>query len=176
MKPLKRTEIKESSNPIVDKYIKESSDEEMWVNDLYIVNVRRDIPCEGIKGDDGKPVLLTHLSIKNKDRSAKCDWRNFQYIKNQLVGEENEGCELYPAESRLIAGANQFHIFCFQNTEMRFPFGFFDGRVVTEKPFLNVTQRPFAYNRKPKDLKECEDKFQNMLEQYGNNKEQLNNT
>jgi len=171
MKPLIRTEIKKSDDPLVEKYKKENSDEEMWVNDLYVVNVRRDIPCDGIKDNDGKPVLMTHISIKNKDRSAKVDWRNFQYIKNQLVGDENEGAELFPAESRLIDGANQWHIFCFQNPEMRFPFGFFGSRIVTEKPFLNVTQRPFHYTRKPKDLKECEERFENILNQYKEDKD-----
>jgi hypothetical protein len=163
MKPLVRSEIKPSNNPFIEKYKKENPTEEMWINDLYLVNVIRDIPCEWIRDDDGKPTLMTHLSIKNKDRSAKVDWRNFQYIKNQLVGEENEGCELFPAESRLVDGANQYHIFCFQNPEMRFPFGFNDGRIVSEKRFLEETQRPFAYNRKPKDLKESEERIQQMI-------------
>ena len=163
MKPLVKSEFAESDNEFVKNYKKENPSEELWINDLYLVNVRRNIPCEAIKDENGNPILITHLSIKNKDRSAKMDWRNFQYIKNQLVGDECEGVEIYPAESRLVDGANQFHIWCFQNPEMRFPFGFFDGRLVTEKKFFGETQRPFAYNRKPSDLKECEEKLENII-------------
>lgn len=168
MKPLVRSEFADSDNKFVNEYKEQNPSEELWINDLYLVNVRRNLPC-GWNDDNGQPILMTHLSIKNKDRSAKVDWRNFQYIKNQLVGEENEGCELYPAESRLIDGANQFHIFCFQNPELKFPFGFFDGRIVTEKRFVGETQRPFPYNRKPKDLKECEEKLTVIFDNIKNN-------
>jgi len=33
-----------------------------------------------------------------------------QEIKNQICGCEAEGVELYPAESRLVDQANQYHI------------------------------------------------------------------
>lgn len=163
MKPLVRTTFNtENLNKATANYLKENPLEEIWVNDIYQVNVRRKVPC-GLTDENGQPVLLTHLSIKNKDRSAKMDWRNFQYIKNQLVGEENEGCEIYPAESRLVDGANQFHIWVFENKEMRFPFGF-NERIVSEKSFVGETQRPFPYNRKPSDLKECEEKLTVMFD------------
>lgn len=158
MKPLVRTTFNtENLNKATANYLKENPLEEIWVNEIYQVNVRRNVPC-GWTDEKGQPILLTHLSIKNKDRSAKVDWRNFQYIKNQLVGEENEGCEIYPAESRLIDNANQFHIWVFENKEMRFPFGF-NERIVSEKSFIGEVQRPFPHNRKPSDLKECEKKL-----------------
>lgn len=167
MKPLVRTTFKtDNLDPATINYLKENSLEELWVNELYQVNVRRKIPC-GWSDENGNKILITHLSIKNKDRSAKMDWRNFQYIKNQLVGEENEGCEIYPAESRLVDGANQFHIWVFENKEIRFPFGF-DMRVVSEKSFVGETQRPFPYNRKPTDLKECEEKLTVMFNKLRN--------
>ncbi|EQD58904.1 hypothetical protein B2A_04191, partial [mine drainage metagenome] len=52
----------------------------------------------------------THLSIRRVDRKACRDWRHFQQIKNQLCGKEREGLELYPAESRLVDTANQYHL------------------------------------------------------------------
>ncbi len=110
---------------------------------------------------------MTHLSIKNKDRSAKVDWRNFQYIKNQIVGEENEGCEIYPSESRLVDTANSYHIWVFENPETKFPFGF-PQRLVSEKSFNGLTQRAFPHNRKPVDLKESEEKLLGLLETYKN--------
>lgn len=44
-----------------------------------------------------------------------------QRIKNELLGDEYEACELYPAESRLVDGANQFHLWAING---QFPFGF----------------------------------------------------
>lgn len=81
-------------------------DEEQWANDLYVVHLRRMVP----KDEDTPPMI--HLSIRNQDRSARHDWRDFQRIKNQLAGPEWEGIELYPAESRLVDSANQYHIWC----------------------------------------------------------------
>ncbi len=167
MKPLVRTTFNtENLNKATANYLKENPLEEIWVNDLYQVNVRRNLPC-GWKDENGNEIFITHLSIKNKDRSAKVDWRNFQYIKNQLVGEEHEGCEIYPAESRLVDGANQWHLWIFENTEIRFPFGF-NERIVSEKSFIGETQRPFHYKRKPKDLKECEEKLNVIFDKLKN--------
>ena len=36
-----------------------------------------------------------------------------QKIKNAICGKEWEGIEIYPAESRLVDTANQYHMFCF---------------------------------------------------------------
>ena len=55
---------------------------------------------------------LTWLAIVNRDRSARHDWRDFQRIKNELLGPEIEAFEIYPAESRLVDTNNQFHLFC----------------------------------------------------------------
>lgn len=51
-----------------------------------------------------------HLSIKRFDKSPCRDWRHFQWIKNEICGAEREAIELFPAESRLLDGANQFHL------------------------------------------------------------------
>lgn len=69
-----------------------------WMNGQYVV-IEKTFP-------NG----MTHLSIRRQDRKACRDWRDFQAIKNQLCGPEREGIELYPAESRVVDTANQFHI------------------------------------------------------------------
>ncbi len=69
------------------------------------------------------------LSIKRRDKKAIHDWRHFQRIKNELTGEENEGVELYPAESRLADCANQYHMWVIVDPKFRFPFGFNDRHV-----------------------------------------------
>ena len=48
------------------------------------------------------------LSIKRRDRAPVHDWRELQQIKNMIVGDEHEGFEVYPAESRLVDTANQY--------------------------------------------------------------------
>ena len=88
-----------------------------------------------------------HLSVKRTDCGPLRDWRDLQRIKNELCGSEMEGVEMFPAESRLIDGSNQYHLWVF---ESRLPFGFDEGRSVTETPFPGGRQRPFEV--KPPDL------------------------
>jgi hypothetical protein len=85
-------------------------DEEQWANDLYVVHKR----VQQNEDPDGPPMV--HLSIRNQDRTARHDWRDFQRIKNQLAGPEWEAVEIYPAESRLVDAANQYHLWCFPFT------------------------------------------------------------
>lgn len=100
---------------IVEEEVRAS---EVWLNDLYQVSVRR-------------YERMTHLSIKRIDRSPCKDWRHFQQIKNELCGPEAEGVELYPAESRLVDSANQYHLWVFTEKGFRFPFGW-NVRAVTD--------------------------------------------
>lgn len=94
---------------------------EYYVNETYQV-AKRDLPNDAV-----------HLSIKRIDRQPVHDWRDMQAIKNQLVGVECEGVELYPAESRLVDGANQYHIWTCKDPAFRFPFGF-TTRAVSDNP------------------------------------------
>ena len=83
-----------------------------YVNDLYRVTV--------VKID------LNHvwLRIRRRDGARMLrDWHHFQAIKNQLVGAECEGIELYPAESRKVDVGNEYHMFCCHVPGWRFPFG-----------------------------------------------------
>lgn len=91
----------------------------LWRNHVYQV-ARRVL-------SDGK---LIHLNIRRVDgKPILRDWRHFQWIKNELVGEECEAVELYPAESRLVDTSNKYHLFCVTDPEFRFPFGFADRDV-----------------------------------------------
>lgn len=84
-----------------------------------------------------------HLSIKTHDRSAWHDWRDLQRIKNEILGPEYEGFEVFPAESRLVDTSNQFHLWCFPKGV--FEFGFGGERTVTDADGImpNQRQRPF---------------------------------
>lgn len=93
-----------------------------------------------------------HLSIKDHDRSTRHDWRDFQRIKNEIVGPEYEAVEVYPAESRLVDTCNQYHLFVF--AAWKVPFGFSDRLVADESPSdyaKNAKQRPFEPGSRPAD-------------------------
>lgn len=93
----------------------------VYLNDVYQV-AKRELE-EGI----------THLSIRRIDRKPLRDWRDFQEIKNQLTDKEREGLEIFPAESRLVDGANQYHLWVLPLGSV-IPTGFNDGRQVTNNP------------------------------------------
>jgi hypothetical protein len=100
------------------------------------------VSIDFLPGDtDGWPAMQW-LSIKRADREPIRDWRILQAIKNGIVGEEVEAVELYPAESRLVDTANQYHLFALTSPAIRFPFGYRD-RLVTETPMGKSKQRPF---------------------------------
>ena len=107
---------------VKDSFRKEDKNE-CWKNDLYTVLVQRNeanIP-------DAAPMVW--LSIRRNDREPITDWRHKQEIKNQLVGPECEGVEIFPAESRLVDSANQFHLWVIDDPTFRWPFGFSERKV-----------------------------------------------
>lgn len=84
----------------------------VYRNDLYQVAI-----------DAGACEPFLHLSIKRIDREPIHDWRHLQAIKNELVGAEREAFEVYPAESRLVDAANQYHLWALPEGA-RLPVGF----------------------------------------------------
>lgn len=133
-----------------------TGDEEVWLNNRWQVNVRRFAGWGIFEGQ-----RITHLSIKRLDKLAIHDWRDLQWIKNKLAGAECEAFELYPMESRLVDGSNQFHLWCIEGI---LPVGFSE-RCATERPLRMIlpdgsvtesVQRPFAEHVRPADLAECE--------------------
>mgnify|MGYP001288645923 CR=1 FL=1 len=61
-----------------------------------------------------RPRGPVHLSIKNYERTTDIPWLHKQWIKNDIMGDEYEAVELFPAESRLVNTANQYHLWCFK--------------------------------------------------------------
>jgi hypothetical protein len=98
-----------------------------------------------VRWDDINEGVLYWLSIKRLDKGPIHDWRHMQEIKNMIVGPEHEGCELYPAESRLVDTANQYHMFVSRDPKFRFPFGISNTRIVSyEDNVGNTRQRPLS--------------------------------
>ena len=120
----------------IRKTVELTASDEIYLNNLYQVNVRRATP---VVARHWPPMI--HLSVKRRDKQPIRDWRHMQWIKNTLIGPENEGVELYPAESRLVDTANQFHMWVISEPDSRFPFGF-ANRTVTSLQGGGSVQRP----------------------------------
>jgi len=121
----------EGAEQEIRRKIQELHDNEtVFINDIYQVNVR-------FLSDE-----FIHLSIKRRDRQTIHDWRDLQEIKNQILGPECEAIEIYPAESRLVDMANQYHLWGSKNPKYRLPFGFNDGRLVSDLSIGGTVNRP----------------------------------
>lgn len=121
----------------IEDTLKRSNDCVRWNNDKYQVAIfEAEVYAEDFPA-------MWHLSIKRHDRAPVFNWRDIQTLKNELIGPENEAVQLFPAESRLVDGANQYHLFVLKDPEIRFPFGFKE-RAVTEESIGKSKNRPFS--------------------------------
>lgn len=124
--------------------------QKIWKNSRYQVNVEA---LESLT--EGLPEMLW-LMIKRLDQKplGKEHFRDLQRIKNEIVGPECEGVELYPAESRLVDVANTYHLFVMHSTRYRWPFGL-NQRGVDPNSVGGAVQEPFerdyptTYNPEP---------------------------
>jgi hypothetical protein len=92
--------------------------------------------------------MMAHLSFKVHDRQPHHDWRDMQRIKNEICGPEYDAVEIYPAESKLVDTANQYHLYVFR--DLKLPFGF-QTRLVGDGELQNAKQRPFDPDQRPAD-------------------------
>ena len=133
---------------------------EVYLNSRYQVLVTR-FDIESPFGE------CIHLSLKLRDKKAWHDWRDMQRIKNELVGPECEAVELFPAESRLMDTANQYHLWCFP--KFKFPFGY-KTREVSEATVAVgngvPVQRAWDKDSKPEDLKSLAEVAQTAAKGY----------
>lgn len=127
-------EMKVSLEAARDSLLKLAEDQ-IYVNSIYQVNVNYNVPTP-----EGWPPLI-HVSIKRRNRLPIHDWRDLQRIKNEIIGPEYEAVELYPAESRLVDSANQYHLWVVNDPNYRFPFGF-SGRFAIGDSRGGAKQRP----------------------------------
>jgi hypothetical protein len=114
---------------------------EIWENDIYQVTVRRWTKDSVFGTSDG----MVQIGINALDGTARHDWREFQWIKNQIVGPECEGFELYPAESRLIDPSNYYTLWAFPGLK-KIKVGISEGRRVLDANEALAPQRGFGEN------------------------------
>lgn len=113
------------------------SDEE-WENNLYCVYIKYLQPDEGRSG-------AMHLDIVRRDRALIHDWRHLQRIKNELAGFDREAIEIYPAVSRLVDTANNYHLWVVPvgvTVEAGFPSGAVVGREFASR--IGAKQRDYG--------------------------------
>lgn len=120
---------------------------DIWKNSRYTVMTR----IVKSTNTDSDCVDLVHLSIKRNDKRPVTSWRDLQKIKNELVGPECEGMQIFPAESRLVDTSNQFHLWCFKDPKIRIPFGY-DERFVSEGNSCGAVQEAFEDHVRPDDI------------------------
>ena len=105
---------------------------EVWTNSRYQV-MKATLPNGTI-----------YLSIKRLDQAAIRSWRDLQRIKNELVHPECEAVEIFPAESRKLDGANQFHLWINPDPDARLAVGDHGRReVLAPQPEDLHGQEPF---------------------------------
>jgi hypothetical protein len=114
---------------------------EYWQSDVYQVVVRR-WSKDPVFGTDGG---MIQIGIHTNDGTARHDWREFQWIKNQIAGEECEAFELYPAESRLLDPSNYYTLWAFPGIR-RIKVGNNERRVFDSDEAL-APQRAFGGNQ-----------------------------
>lgn len=121
------------------KFYIEMLNDKIWINDIYQVAIHHNTPNHAMDG-----IEVDHLSIKRRDKEPIHDWRDLQTIKNILCGPEREAIEIYPAESRLVDTANQYHLWVFPEG-ICVPMGW-SIRLVSdevEAEAIGAKQRPF---------------------------------
>ena len=132
----------------------------MYAESTIMRNSRYEVLIRDI--GNGPLGRIKQLSIKTLDKAARHDWRDFQRIKNELIGPQYEAIEIYPAEDRLVDTSNQYWLWVF--LDFKFPFGF-DRRLVCEDPGEpNARQRPWPADARPSDLMSPDD-MQRLKEQ-----------
>lgn len=142
-------------NSYTKEVIKLPVDELCFRNGLYIVRVKY------LKMNDDKtpnPLGAVWLSIRSNNRKAIRDWRHFQRIKSEIAGAEREAIEIFPPESSLVDGANQYHLWVLPEGETT-PFTWHEGRQT------NIDEMVSAQINKSGELNEVQkNKLDKLLE------------
>lgn len=119
----------------------------VYMNELYQVNTDViEVPFGPAAGD------VMWLSINRRDKTPVHDWRDLQEIKNLIVGPEHEGFEVYPAESRLVDTANQYHLWVFLDPKVRLPVGFREREVTGADQAAAIGARQRAFRSAVEEL------------------------
>ncbi len=104
---------------------------EVWLNSIYQVAVYRGAEADDLVHIDELKGRCTWLSIKRRDKRPVNNWQDMQTMKNRLVGKECDAFQIFPAESRMVNTANQYHLIVLPEGQ-GLPFGWGKRAVSTE--------------------------------------------
>jgi hypothetical protein len=104
---------------------------EIYVNDIYQVAVYRNEDADDLVHVEELKGRCTWLSIKRRDKRPVNNWQDMQTIKNRLVGVNCDAIQMFPAESRMVNTANQYHLIVLPE-DAHVPFGWGTRFVDTE--------------------------------------------
>ena len=105
---------------------------EVYVNNIYQVMVYRGHEADELVHIDELKGKCTWLSIKRKDKRPVNNWQDMQTMKNRLVGTECDAFQMFPAESRMVNTANQYHLIVLPEGQA-LPFGWGNRAVFEEE-------------------------------------------
>ena len=112
-------------------FLKDGFSAEIWINSIYQVAVYRGSEADALVHVDELKGGCTWLSIKRRDKRPVNNWQDMQTIKNRLVGIECDAFQIFPAESRIMNTANQYHLIVLPEGQA-LPFGWGQRFVATE--------------------------------------------
>ena len=150
----------------------------VFVNSRYQVWTHKAKIAEGFMvpnpgSDDGHQIEeMLHLSFKRNDRAVMDDWREKLRIKNEICdllfdgdGAECEAVELYPAMSRCIDSANQYHLWVLPPGCV-WPFGWMDRLVEDKSTFTDEAKRKLKNAMKDRGLLDDPDGLTKAIEAF----------
>lgn len=68
---------------------------------------------------------IAHLWVK-RHNGKPTTWKEMQQIKNELIGEDKLGIEVFPPSEKVIDQAPMYHVWVFENLEMGITDGIFN--------------------------------------------------
>jgi len=97
---------------------------ETYINDIYQIAVYRNEDADELIHVPELKGRCTWLSIKRKDKRPVNNWQDMQTIKNRLVGTDCDAIQIFPAETRMVNMANQYHLIVLpEDTSLPFGWG-----------------------------------------------------
>ncbi len=112
-----------------DRWIEKPSPKSMRKGSGWFGQMNRDYTYNGeyaaitreINTEWGKVI---HCAFRNKD-GTEITWKEKQWLKDSLFGEDRVAIEVFPQKDRLVDAANMYHIWVFEKG-FELPFGIHD--------------------------------------------------
>ena len=71
---------------------------------------------------------VIHAAFRNTE-GTDISWKEKQWIKDSLFGEDKTAIEVFPSKDRLVDAVNMYHLWIFKDRKFELPFGIHDDDV-----------------------------------------------